>query len=262
MIKLHYTLLNANHLETVLMLHGMGSASEDWDLQLPVLAAHFRVLAPDARGHGLSPRPPGPYTIAGMAEDVAALLDDLNISTVHAVGLSMGGCMAIQLALSHPGRVRSLVLVNTFGRIRPAGLRGLRRFVERLWALQFGTLSDVGASVIDNLFPKPEQAGLRRMALERFTARNTSKEIYRAVIRAVVGFDVVRDLHRVTCPTLVVSGDRDLTVPMACKVALHKGIGGSEQVVIRDSGHGTPIDQPGRFNEVLLGFLHRRLGRG
>lgn len=254
---LHYSLLSQDHAETVLLLHGMGSAGEDWDLQVPMLAPHYRVLAPDARGHGLSPKPPGPYSIAQMTEDVVALLDALNIGAVHAVGLSMGGCMAMQLAITHPARVRSLVLVNTFARIRPAGLLGLRRFFQRAWALQFGTLSAVGTSVVNNLFPKPDQAELRRIALERFTAHNTSRETYRSLMRAVIRFNALRDLHRVACPTLVVSGDRDITVPMVCKAALHQGIRGSELVVIPDSGHGTPIDQAQRFNEVLLGFLLR-----
>jgi 3-oxoadipate enol-lactonase len=257
-MTLHYTLLNEHHPETVLLLHGMGSAGEDWELQLAALAPHYRVLAPDARGHGRSHRPPGPYAIAQMTDEVVALLDQLSLGPVHAVGLSMGGCMAMQLAIAHPSRVRSLVLVNTFARIRPAGWQGLRRFIQRVWALQFGSLSAVGMSVTGNLFPKPEQADLRRLALERFNSHNTSKETYRTILRAVVQFNARRHLQRVACPTLVVSGDRDLTVPMSCKVDLHKGIPGSEFLVIPDSGHGTPIDQAERFNEALLGFLQKQ----
>jgi len=254
-VKLHYLQRALEHPETVLLLHGMGSCGEDWELQFPALTPRYRVLAPDAQGHGHSPKLPGPYSISQMAADVAALLDDLQIPRVHVIGLSMGGCIAQQLALSHPNRVRSLVLVNTFAKIRPAGLGGLRRFFQRMWAVQFGGIRDVGMPLLDGLFPKPEQAELRRLGLERFLANNTSKEVYRAVLRATVGFDSRRHLHRITAPTLVVAGDRDLTVPLACKQELHRLIPHSQLVLIPDSGHATPIDQVERFNEVLLDFL-------
>lgn len=258
-MRLHY-LLHSPHLsETVLLLHGMGSCGDDWGLQLPALAPRYRVLAPDARGHGQSPRPPGPYTIADMAGDVVALMDDLGIESAHVVGLSMGGCMALQMAIAHPSRVRSLALVNTFARIRPAGWQGVRRFFQRLWALQFGTMEEVVTPVIESMFPKPEQAELRRMAVGRFVENNT-KETYKAFLMAVTRFNAVRDLHCVACPALVVAGDQDRTVPMSCKRDLHRGIPGAEWVVFEDSGHGTPIDQPERFNEVLLGFLQRQAG--
>lgn len=254
-MQLHFLQRGVEHPETVLLLHGMGSCGEDWELQIPALAPHYRVLAPDARGHGRSPKPPGPYSITQMTADVAALLDDLQIASMHVVGLSMGGCIAQQLALSHPNRVRSLALVNTFAKIRPAGLSGLRRFFQRLWAVQFGGMRDVGEPLLHGLFPKPEQAELRRLGVERFLANNTSKDVYRAVLRATVGFDSRRDLHRLACPALIVAGDRDLTVPLACKRELHRLIPHSQLVLVPDSGHATPIDQHERFNAVLLSFL-------
>jgi pimeloyl-ACP methyl ester carboxylesterase len=257
-LKLNFLQRGVDHPETVLLLHGMGSCGEDWELQFPALTSHYRVLAPDARGHGHSPKPPGPYSISQMAEEVAALLDDLQIPSAHVVGLSMGGCIAQQLALSHPNRVRSLVLVNTFAKIRPAGLGGLRRFFQRMWAVQFGAMRDVGVPLLNALFPKPEQAELRRLGVERFLANNASKDVYRAVLRATVAFDSRRELHRIACPTLIVAGDRDLTVPLACKHELHRLIPNSQLTLIPDSGHATPIDQHERFNELLVGFFQRQ----
>lgn len=257
-MQLHYTLHNPDKSETVLLLHGLGSASGDWQLQLPVLTPKYRVLTPDARGHGCSPKPRGRYAIEAMAADVAALLDDLQIPDAHAVGLSMGGAMAQQLAITNPERVKSLTLINTFARVRPAGWSGLFRFFRRLYALRFGSLRDLGEPVIARMFPKPEQAGLRRLGLERFLVNNTDKEVYKAVLAANVRFDARRRLGAIRCRTLVVAGDRDRTVPMRCKTELRDGIPGARLVVIPDSGHATPIDQPERFNEVLVAFLEQK----
>jgi 3-oxoadipate enol-lactonase len=259
-MNLHYSLYSPEHSDTVLLLHGMGSAGDDWLFQLPALEPYYRVLTPDMRGHGRSPKPAGPYSIPLMTDDVIDLLDDLKIERAHVAGLSMGGAIAQQLTIKQPERVRSLTLVNTFARVRPAGVSGLQRFLKRVWALQFGTMRDLGEPVIANLFPKPEHNEIRQVGLERFLANNTSKQVYMAVLRAVVLHDSRRHLGKIGVPTLVVTGDRDRTVPMPCKEELARGIPGAHLVAIPDSGHATPIDQAEVFNGVLLDFLRRAEG--
>jgi 3-oxoadipate enol-lactonase len=259
-VKLHYRIYNAEQPETVLLLHGLGSSGEDWDLQLPVLTDTYHVVAPDARGHGRSPKPRARYFIQEMVADVVALLDELKIESAQVVGLSMGGAMGQQLAISHPQRVKSLVLVNTFARIRPAGWDGLFRFFRRVYALQFAAMPDLGEPVLARMFPKDEQAEIRRIGLERFVTYNTDKEVYKSLLRANIQFDVRKQLGSIHCPTLIVTGDRDLTVPMSCKVELRDNIHQAEFVVIPDSGHATPIDQSEPFNKVLLEFLSKHSG--
>jgi len=254
---LHFTLHSPDKTDTVLLLHGLGSAGTDWELQFPALTPLFRVVAPDARGHGLSPKPPGPYFISNMVDDVVALLDQLQIETTHVVGLSMGGAMAQQLTLTHPERVRTLTLVNTFAKVRPNGINGLFRFFRRIFALQFGTMRDLGEPVIEAMFPKPEHAEIRRLGVERFLEHNTDKNIYKSLLRANLRFDSRRQLTSIHCPTLIVTGDRDRTVPMICKTELRDKIPHAQFVIIPDSGHATPIDQPERFNQVLVEFLSK-----
>lgn len=256
-MKLHYNFYNADKTETVLLLHGLGSSGADWELQLPALCDRYRILAPDARGHGRSPKPHARYFIQDMATDVVALLDDLHIQSAQVVGLSMGGAMAQQLAISYPDRVESLVLVNTFARIQPAGWGGVFRFFQRIYALQFADMPQLGEPVIARMFPKADQAEIRRIGLERFIAYNTDREVYKSLLRANVQFDVRKQLSAIHCPTLIVAGDRDLTVPMRCKVELRDKIPAAELVIIPDSGHATPIDQSEAFNKVLSEFLAR-----
>ncbi|MFX5610710.1 alpha/beta hydrolase, partial [Acinetobacter baumannii] len=97
----------------VLLLHGLGSSARDWEYQLPALLGRYRLLVPDLRGHGRSGKPRGGYSMAGFAEDCAALLDRLGCGPVHLVGISMGGMIGFQLACDRPDLLRSLTIVNS-----------------------------------------------------------------------------------------------------------------------------------------------------
>ncbi|MBI5293515.1 MAG: alpha/beta fold hydrolase [Chloroflexi bacterium] len=254
-MKLHHSLHSPQFDDTVVLLHGMGSCADDWLLQVPLLATRYRVVALDARGHGNSPKPPGPYSIPQMADDAVETLDWLGIGAAHVVGLSMGGCTALQLAIAHPSRVRSLVIVNSYARVQPAGWRGALRFLQRAWALTFGSMDEVAEPVAYSMFPKPEQAELRRIAHARIAGNPRGP--YRAALMACVTFNALPQLSCVACPTLIVAGDRDLTVALPLKQQLRQGIPGAELRLIPDSGHATPVDQPEPFNRALLEFLSR-----
>ena len=118
-LRTHYEESGAG--DAILFLHGLGSCAQDWLLQMPVFAERFRVVAPDLAGHGESDKPQGHVRVADLASDVIGLLDALEVSCAHVVGLSLGGCVAQQLALDFPSRVRSLTLVNTFARFDLGG---------------------------------------------------------------------------------------------------------------------------------------------
>ena len=235
------------------MLHGLGSSSADWRFQLPALGTHYRVIVPDLRGHGRSPRGGGHLSIEAMAADVAALLEALDAPAAHVVGLSLGGCVALALALDHPARVRSLTLVNTFAWPRPAGFRAALRMLVRLGLLACAPMRVVAAHVARGLFPRPDQRELYLAAVASLAGN--PRRTYVASLRSLASFDVRRRLGEVRCPTLVVAGDRDATVPLAAKRLLQQSIPGAELTVVDDSGHVTPCDQPARFNALLLRFL-------
>ncbi|MBI2218133.1 MAG: alpha/beta fold hydrolase [Candidatus Rokubacteria bacterium] len=107
----------------VTLAHSLAATSDLWDAQVRALSGRYRVLRYDARGHGGSDVPPGPYTLAHMAEDLIGLLDALGIAETHAVGLSMRGCTAMTAALAFPHRIRSLVLADTTSRYAPETAR-------------------------------------------------------------------------------------------------------------------------------------------
>jgi 3-oxoadipate enol-lactonase len=235
------------------LLHGLGSSSRDWTAQLATLAERHPVLAIDLRGHGRSPSGRGRLTIAAMADDVARTLDSRGITSAHVVGLSLGGCVALALAAREPTRVRSLVLVNAFAKFRPHGLRGLLRGAERIGLLCVAPMRMVAAHVARDLFPRPEQRAAYLVAVD--SLGRTARRVYLECILALLAFDSRSGLTSITCPTLVVAGERDRTVARSAALALARAIPGARLHVVADSGHATPHDQPDVFNRLVLEFL-------
>lgn len=250
-LRIHY--LAQGFGPVVLLLHGLGSCGEDWLLlQAPALRQRYRVLMPDLRGHGWSDVPPGPYTVPQMADDMAGFLDAVGADSAHVVGLSLGGAIAQALAVRHPERVRSLVLVNTFAHLRPKGWAEWRRTLVR-FLVPLVNLARYARMEAEELFPRPGQRGLRRVAFQRLCS--TQPAGFRAALLAAARYDGRRDLARIRVPTLVVAGLEDTVVPLRAKEELAARIPGARLVTVPRSGHATPTDQPVLFNRLLLQFL-------
>ena len=231
------------------MLHGLGSCGDDWAPQIPALAERYRVLTVDLPGHHRSARPRGALSIDRMAADVDALLDRLAVEGVHVVGLSLGGCVALALALRAPARVQSLVLVNAFAHLRPQRLRAAIRSGGRAFLALAAPMSLVAAYVAREAFPRADQAALRETARARLAAN--PRRHYLACLATLMRFDVRDRLGAIRCPTLVIAGARDVTVPLAAKKLLAESIPGARLCVVADSGHVTPFDQADRLNQLL-----------
>lgn len=238
--------------QPLLFIHGLGSSTRDWEAQVAFFAQYYKVVTVDLRGHGLSDKPKGPYSIPLFATDIAVLMRSLNIAPAHVVGISMGGMIAFQLALDFPNLVKIMVIVNS----GPAFT--ISNFKQRLWLKQrvmivrLLGMRVMGEVLGGRLFPEPQQNQLRRRLVERW-AKN-DKRAYLASLYAMVGWSVADRLHSIICPTLVVAADQDYT-PVSLKQAFVGSIPEAELVVIDDSRHMTPIDQPEHFNQVLMTFL-------
>ena len=252
MPDLYHTLAGPADAPVVLLLHGLGACGDDWRMQVPALAPRFRVVAIDLPGHRHSAPARGLPSIPRMAAAVERLLDALAIDRAHVVGLSLGGCIALALALRAPARVRSLVLVNTFARLRP-GPRAIARGALRCVLALVAPMRVVAAYVARETFPAPEHRELRRAAADRLAANPRGR--YVASLAALLRFDVEARLGGIRCPTLVVAGARDTTVPLAAKELLARAIPVASLRVVGDSGHVTPFDQVAAFNRLLLDHL-------
>ena len=157
-LTLHYSDLNPDGTPIVILLHGLGATGDSWQLQFPALIeSGFRILAPDMRGFGKSTYPEGHNNPRIMAEDVANFLNRLDVTSVYVVGISMGGTIALQFTLDHPSMVDSLLLVNTFARLRPKKISYWLFYSIRFLLIHVLGISNQARFVVKRLFPYPEQ---------------------------------------------------------------------------------------------------------
>ncbi|MEO7084125.1 MAG: alpha/beta fold hydrolase [Gemmatimonadaceae bacterium] len=238
--------------EPVLLVHGLGSSTEDWAPQLAALEGTFTAVAYDVRGHGRTAKPAGKYTISRFAGDAAKLIDRLGLGPVHVIGLSMGGMIAFQLAVNHPELVRSLVIVNSGPEMVPRTWREKLAIAQRRFIIRMMGMRKMGEVLAARLLPSPEHAAQRGTFVERW-ARN-DKRAYMRSLNALVGWSVMDSLPSIACPVLVVSADQDYT-PVALKQAYTSRMPNASLVVIPESRHVLPLERPEAFNEAVLRFL-------
>jgi len=237
----------------LLFIHGLGSCSADWQPQIECFRERYRTVACDLRGHGLSSKPPGQYSIKGFARDLASVLRELRLGAAHVVGISLGGMVAFQLAVDAPELVRSLVIVNS-GPAVPAETfkQRLPLYVRLAYARLLG-LRAMAKAIGKRLFPKPEQIELQRAFVARLASNDT--RCYLASLRAIfAGWSVADRLATIQCPVLVLASDQDYT-PVALKEAYARRLPNARVVVIPDSRHALPMERPRQFNDALASFL-------
>lgn len=256
-IELYYEI--AGEGPPLLLLHGLGSSTRDWEHQLPHFAPHYQVINVDLRGHGRSDKPRGPYTVPIFADDVALLLRMLGCGPAHVVGLSLGGMIAFQLAVSAPELVRSLVIVNSSPfsltrnwkeRLTVMLLIATRWLVVRIWGMQ-----KMGEIIAKGMLPGPENAEQRKVAAARWAEND--KAAYLASVRALAGWSVRDRLPTIQCPTLVVAAEHDY-LPLALKEEYVAQMPHAELTIIKGAHHFLPVEYPAEFNQVVGAFLARQ----
>jgi pimeloyl-ACP methyl ester carboxylesterase len=249
-ISLHYT--DEGEGDVVLLIHGLGSSSEDWELQLPALTPSYRVIAVDLRGHGRSSKPEGPYSIAMFAGDVAALIEELDIAPCHVVGLSLGAMTTLELAATRPDLVRSAVVVNAGPEFIPRTIKDKAMVWQRLTLVRTVGLERLGQLVADRTLPDKDQTELRQRVAA--VIADNDKAAYLASMKAIVGWSVVDRLNQITSPMLVVASEFDYT-PVRSKQPIVDQAQDALLVVVEGARHLLPVEKPKTFNEILARFL-------
>ncbi|MEP7358447.1 MAG: alpha/beta hydrolase [Anaerolineales bacterium] len=237
--------------QPLVLIHGLGSSTHDWDAQVAEFSRRYQVITFDLRGHGQSDKPDGPYTISMYAADLAGLLQSLGSGPAHVVGISLGGAVAFQFAVDYPARVKTLTIVNSAPTMgdQAAAQQEVER---RVGIVQQMGMRAMGQALSPNLFPKPEHAAIREAFVERWAANDP--RAYVEATRSMLGWDVVKDLGSIGCPTLVIAAEADYS-PVAVKEWYVKLMPNAELVVIADAHHATPIELPQPFNQALAKFL-------
>jgi pimeloyl-ACP methyl ester carboxylesterase len=238
----------------VLLLHGLGADSRSWSFQFSALASSgYRPIAVDLPGFGQSASLKGRWNIAAAADQTAMWLKESEYSNIPVVGISMGGTVALQLAIFHPEVVNSLILVSTFACLRPRNFHTASYLMRRFLKTAMRGGGSQAEMVAWHLFPHPEQDDLRVAMLQLI--QETDPAIYKAAMRALATFDVRRHLSSIRVPALVISGEQDSTVPLDNQRDLVEHIPGARQIIIPDARHAVTADHPDQFNAAMLAFL-------
>jgi 3-oxoadipate enol-lactonase len=233
----------------VVFLHGIGGNRHSWDRQLAAFSRGFTAVAWDARGYGDSDDYEGPLDFADFSRDLVRVLDHFGAARSHLVGLSMGGRIARDFALRYPDRVAALVLANTSPGFDALSGEEQRRFVAERRNLDPEALAQ-------RLVSAHARPGAREELVSSFRALR--RDSYLKAVEASVAQDRAARLEDIKAPTLVVTSDEDPLYPPALARAMAQRIPAVELVEIAGSGHVSNLEQPERFNQVVLEFLARR----
>ncbi len=260
-IRLHYQVCGEG--APLVLAHGFGATLGMWAEQIDAFSQKYRLAVYDTRGHGCTeaPRDWSSYGVDDYVEDQRQLMDHLGIDSAYVGGLSMGGMIALQFALTHPQRVKALLLCDTSASNRRMG--GLQRGAAeegRGDALRRFIFRDIvpAAFVLARYLPLDRLPQLREApegvkAYVRNLRRQTALGLRGAWNAIMERPDVEDRLGEIRVPTLIVVGERDAL--LAPSRVMQERISGCRFVLIRDSGHGTANWRPEAFNRAVLEFL-------
>ena len=239
---------------TLLFLHGLGGDWTNWKPQLDALGETHRCVSWTMPGYGDSP-PMTTMTWETLADAATRVLDQVGAAEATVVGLSMGGMVAQQLAVSHPERVRKLALVATSPSFGRAGTDFADRYLAaRYEPLDAGrTPADLAPSVVDGLLGPAAAPGVTENCVASMS--RISSTAYRQALQCLVTWAFDDRLSDITAPTLCIAGADDQTAPVASLQRLADGISGATLQVIEQCGHLVNLEQPSAFNHALRAFV-------
>lgn len=249
-VRLHYELSGCNSDRVLLLSNSLGSTLHMWDKALPFFETRFRVLRYDTRGHGKSSIPQGCYTIEKLGTDVVFLLDHLGIEKVDFCGLSLGGLVAMWMALYAPQRLGHVILANTAARI------GTREgWDERIALIETSSMAPLAQAAPGRWFTSEYQAGNpQEMQAARNMVLATNPAGYMGCCGLLRDTDMRGKISAITAPCLVIAGTHDPATPPEDLRALHRSIGNSRYLEL-DSSHLSAWERPEEFATGAMAFL-------
>ena len=236
----------------LLLIHGLGSSGDDWAFQRDEFACTHTLILPDLRGSGRSAKPRGPYSIDQFAADLWALLDALSIGSADVLGFSLGGAVAIEMALMRPDGVRRLIVCNTLASYRTDTWRKWLEAHAQLAAVRLLGLRRTARLIARRMFPHDDQAPKRQRVVDVVGAN--PRRPYLDTVHALIGWSALDRLAVLRAPTLIIAAEHDYT-PLDEKRAEMRHFPQARFIVVAGSRHGTPFDASERFNALVLEFL-------
>lgn len=246
--------------ESVIWVSGLGDDYLSWLPFAKDLSKRFRCIVFDNRGVGQSDKPDTWYSIKMMADDTAALLEELDLDRVHVVGHSMGGAIAQELAIGHPKRLKTITLLATWPKtdalmqdivegwkliIKSKELESNRaQFMRHIlrWCLTYryyekeGAMEETLKLIAENPHPQPTFAFLRQ-------------------VDACIQHNTLSRIHQIKIPAHIIVGDEDILTPPRYSKILAKRIKNSKLTIIKECGHGYALEKPKELEQAIFQFL-------
>jgi 3-oxoadipate enol-lactonase len=254
MTRLHF--IKQGHGPVVVLSHALGCSLNMWDDVAAMLQDHFTVLRYDHRGHGLSKVRSSPFDIHDLSDDALKLIQDVFGESVHFVGLSMGGMVAQDMAARHPKWVKSIVIANSAShyddmaksmwdaRIKNVLASGVSSIAEG--AMQRWFTPEFRADILNG--------GADRVRGLREELESCDAQYYAASCAAVAAIDFRESNSQITCPTLIIAGERDEATPPRMSEIIFQTIAGAQLHSI-PAAHLSAVEQPAQFVKLLTSFL-------
>jgi 3-oxoadipate enol-lactonase len=245
--EIAYRLDGPENAPVVVLSHSLATTSDMWRGQAPALAAKYRVLRYDMRGHGESAAPPGPYNFDMLAKDVVGLLDHLKIERATFVGISIGGMIGQGLGINHPDRLSGLVLANTTSEPPPKEM-----WDERIAQAEEGGVESQVQTTLGRWFTEPYRRN--NPAVMEWVAgmiRSTPLAGFVGCGRAIQSLGYANHLRKITAPTLVIGADQDLGTTPAMGKAIADRIPQALLRVIKGASHISAVEKEADFNDFL-----------
>ena len=242
-------------LPAIIFSNSLGTDLRMWDAQIPALTDKFCVIRYDTRGHGQSSPAEGPYSFNMLENDVITILDDLNISKAHFIGLSIGGMTSLGLALKHQNRFNKIICCAARADNPPP-------FIES-WDQRIAVIEAKGtAGVVEGSLEKWYSDSFRDHAsnaeiinLSKEMIKNTSSNGYIGCAHALKTLNYLKDLSTVNKEMLFIAGENDMGAPAMAMEEMSHLTPKSKYVCIPGAAHVLNIESPELVNETILNFL-------
>ena len=247
--------------EPLLMVMGLGTDHLGWILQVPEFSKHFRVITFDNRDVGQSKQADGPYEVADMAHDALALADHLELDSFHLLGMSMGGAIAQEMALTAQERLRTLTLVVTFAGGGDWALERARLWSEIRGLIDDGTHLDwlLLFGMSEQFYASPEAVEYSK-ELMRANPHPQSAEAFQRQVQASGRHEARDRLAQIAVPTHVIGAEHDTLVPVWKSKEIAELIPGATYSEMSRAPHALNMERAQEFNELVLGWLRSTAG--
>jgi 3-oxoadipate enol-lactonase len=243
--------------EAIMFAHGLLWSGRMFQAQVAALKGRYRCVTFDFRGQGESDVAASGYDMDTLADDAAALIQNLGIAPCHFLGLSMGGFVAMRLAVRRPELIKSLILLETSADAEPP--ENLPRYKLLSLIARWLSLRVVAGRVMTIMFGRkfltdPARAADREEMRRRLFA-NSRAGIYRATNGVITRNAVYDEIAAVHAPTLVIVGEEDVATPPEKARRIHERIANSRLVIIPGAGHSSTMEEPAAVTSAIEEFL-------